>query len=112
MLEVLGEPHVRAARALGLPERRIVYRYALRLAILPIVALLGVGIGRLLSGAVFAEIVFARPGLGRLVYEGVVGRNYPVVMGTVVVTTALFVLSTLVADLLVAVLDPRVRERL
>jgi peptide/nickel transport system permease protein len=112
MLEVLGEPHVRAARALGLPERRIVYRYALRLAILPTVALLGVGIGRLLSGAVFAEIVFARPGLGRLVYEGVVGRNYPVVMGTVVVTTALLVLSTLVADLLVATLDPRVRERL
>ena len=80
---MLGEPHVRAARALGLPERRIVYRYALRLAILPTVALLGVGIGRLLSGAVFAEIAFARPGLGRLVYEGVVGRNYPVVMGTV-----------------------------
>jgi peptide/nickel transport system permease protein len=112
MLEVLAENHVRAARALGLPERRVVYRYALRLAILPTVALLGVGIGRLLSGAVFAEIVFARPGLGRLVYDGVISRNYPVVMGTVLVTTALFVLSTLAADLAVAVLDPRLRERL
>jgi peptide/nickel transport system permease protein len=112
MLEILGETHIRAARALGLPERRIVFRYALKLAILPTVALLGVGIGRLLSGAVFAEIVFARPGLGRLVYDGVVTRNYPVVMGTVLVTTWLFALSTLVADLLVAWLDPRIRERL
>jgi peptide/nickel transport system permease protein len=103
---------VRAARALGLPERRIVFRYALKLAILPTVALLGVGIGRLLSGAVFAEIVFARPGLGRLVYDGVVSRNYPLVMGTVLVTTWLFALSTLAADLLVAWLDPRVRDRL
>lgn len=112
MLEVLGENHVRAARAFGLPERRIVYRYALKLAVLPTVALLGVGVGRLLSGAVFAEIVFARPGLGRLVYDGVISRNYPVVMGTVLVTTALFVLSTLAADVAVAALDPRVRERL
>jgi peptide/nickel transport system permease protein len=112
MIEILGETHVRAARALGLPERRIVFRYALKLAILPTVALLGVGIGRLLSGAVFAEIVFARPGLGRLVYDGVVSRNYPLVMGTVLVTTWLFALSTLAADVLAAWLDPRVRDRL
>ena len=112
MLEVLGENHIRAARAFGLPERWIVYRYALKLAILPTVALLGVGVGRLLSGAVFAEIVFTRPGLGRLVYDGVITRNYPLVMGTVLVTTWLFVLSTLVADLVAARLDPRVREKL
>ncbi|MBI3455378.1 MAG: ABC transporter permease [Candidatus Rokubacteria bacterium] len=112
MLEVLGEAHIRAARAFGLPERQIVYQYALKLAILPTVALLGVGIGRLLSGAVFAEIVFARPGLGRLVYDGVITRNYPVVMGTVLVTTWLFVLCTLAADLVAALLDPRVREKL
>ena len=112
MLEVLGENYIRAARAIGLPERRIVYHCALKLAILPTVALLGVGIGRLLSGAVFAEIVFTRPGLGRLVFDGVNTRNYPLVMGTVLVTTWLFVLSTLVADLLVALLDPRIRERL
>jgi peptide/nickel transport system permease protein len=112
MLEVLGENHVRTARAYGLPERRIVYNYALKLAILPTVALLGVGIGRLLSGAVFAEIVFNRPGVGKLVFESVTSRNYPMVMGTVLITTCLFVLSTLVADLVVATLDPRVRERL
>lgn len=112
MLEVLGENHIRAARAFGLPERWIVYRYALKLAIVPTVALLGVGVGRLLSGAVFAEIVFTRPGIGRLVYDGVITRNYPLVMGTVLVTTWLFVLSTLVADLVAARLDPRVREKL
>jgi peptide/nickel transport system permease protein len=109
MLEVMGENHIRTARAFGLPERRIVYRYALTVAILPTVALLGVGIGNLLSGAVFAEIVFARPGIGKLIYDSVLNRNYPVVMGAVLVTTMLYVLATLIADLLAALLDPRVR---
>ena len=112
MLEVLGENHIRTARAYGLPERRIVFRYALRLAVLPTVALLGVGIGNLLSGAVFAEIVFARPGAGKLVFDAVVTRNFPVVSGAVLVTTALFALCTLAADLLIAWLDPRVRASL
>jgi peptide/nickel transport system permease protein len=112
MLEVLGEPHIRTARAFGLPERVIVYRYALKIAILPTVTLLGVGIGNLLSGAVFAEIVFARPGLGKLIYDMVLTRNYPVVQGAVLITTILFVLCALCADLLNAWLDPRVRARL
>lgn len=112
MLEVMGEDHVRTARSFGLPERRIVYRYALPVAILPTVALLGVGLGNLLSGAVFAEIVFARPGVGKLIYDSVLNRNYPVVMGAVLVTTMLYVLATLLADLLAAALDPRVRASL
>jgi peptide/nickel transport system permease protein len=109
MLEVMGDNFIRTARAFGLPERRVVYRYALTVAILPTVALLGVGIGNLLSGAVFAEIVFARPGIGKLIYDSVLNRNYPVVMGAVLVTTVLYVLTTLIADLLAALLDPRVR---
>jgi peptide/nickel transport system permease protein len=109
MLEVMGDNFIRTARAFGLPERRVVYRYALTVAILPTVALLGVGIGNLLSGAVFAEIVFARPGIGKLIYDSVLNRNYPVVMGAVLVTTILYVLTTLIADLLAALLDPRVR---
>lgn len=112
MLEVLGETHIRMARAFGLPERRIVFRYALTLAILPTVTVLGVGMAHLLSAAVFAEVVFARPGLGALIVHAVDTRNYPIVMGTVLVTTALFVISTTVADLINAVLDPRVREGL
>jgi len=112
MLEVLGENHIRTARAFGLPEKTIVLQYALRLAILPTVALLGVGIGHMLSGAVFAEIVFARPGVGKLIYDAVITRNYPVVMGSVIMTTILFVASTTVADLVSALLDPRIRENL
>jgi len=112
MLEVMGENYIRTARAFGLAERTIIYRYALKLAILPTVTLLGVGIGSTLSGAVFAEIVFARPGVGKLVYDAVITRNYPVVMGTVLVTTALIVFFTLLSDLLAAWLDPRVRATL
>lgn len=112
MLEVMNENHIRTARAFGLPERVIVVRYALRLAILPTITLLGIAFGSLLSGAVFAEIVFTRPGLGRLVYDSVTNRNYPVVQGAVLTTVFLFVLCTLMADMLVAWLDPRVRSSL
>jgi peptide/nickel transport system permease protein len=112
MLEVMGENHVRTARAFGLPERRILFRYALPIAILPTIALLGVGIGNLLSGAVFAEIVFARPGVGKLTYDAVITRNYPVVMGSVLLTTAVYASCTFLADLVAAWLDPRVRASL
>jgi len=112
MLEILGENHVRMARAYGLPERWIVFRYALPLAILPTVTVLGVGMAHLLSAAVFAEVVFARPGIGALIVNAVDARNYPIVMGTVLVTTGLFVISTTIADLINAMLDPRMRENL
>lgn len=112
MLEVMGENHIRAARAFGLPPRVVVFRYALRVAILPTITLVGVGFGGLLSGAVFAEIIFARPGVGKVVYDMVQARNFPVVQGAVLVTVWLYVMVTLVADLAVAWLDPRVRESL
>lgn len=110
MLEVLEASHIRTARAFGLPDRMITYRYALSIAILPTVTLLGVGIGQMLSSAVFAEIVFARPGVGKLVYDAILTRNFPVVTGTVLVTTVFFVLLNLVADLIIGALDPRVRS--
>jgi len=110
MLEVMEENHIRTARAFGLPERSIIIHYALRIAILPTVTILGLGIGSMLSGALFAEIVFSRPGIGKLLHEAVMTRNYPVVMGTVLVTTAFFVLSTLISDIINAALDPRLRE--
>jgi peptide/nickel transport system permease protein len=112
MLEVLGENHIRTARAFGLPEKIIVFRYALKLAILPTVALMGVGVGYLLSSSVFAEIVFARPGIGKLIYESVLTRNYPIIMGSVLITTIIFVLCTMMADIINAILDPRMRENL
>ena len=110
MLEIIGEGHIRTARAFGLPERWITYRYALRLAILPTITVIGVGMGFLLSAAVFAEIVFARPGVGKLVIDSITTRNYPVVMGAVVVSTVLFVASTTISDLINAMLDPRIRS--
>ena len=109
MLEVMEENHVRTARAFGLPEHVVIGRYALRIAILPTVTILGLGIGTMLSGALFAEIVFSRPGIGKLLHEAVMTRNYPVVMGSVLVTTVFFVVSTLVSDILNAILDPRLR---
>jgi peptide/nickel transport system permease protein len=112
MLEVLSENHIRLARAFGLKESTITYQYALKLAVIPTVVLLGIGIGHMISGAVFAEIVFARPGVGKLIYDSVITRNYPVVMGAVVVTTVFYVMCTLIADLIAAWLDPRVRATL
>ncbi|OED42873.1 peptide ABC transporter permease [Chromatiales bacterium (ex Bugula neritina AB1)] len=112
MLEIMSESHIRTARAYGLPERVVVYRYALKLAILPTITVIGVGMGFLLSAALFTEIVFARPGIGKLIYDSVTTRNYPVVMGSVLVSTILFVISTTLSDLVNAWLDPRIRRSL
>jgi peptide/nickel transport system permease protein len=112
MLEVLSENHIRMARAFGLEERTITYQYALKIAIIPTVVLLGIGVGNMISSAVFAEIVFARPGVGKLIFDSIATRNYPVVMGAVMITTGFYVLSTLIADLIAAGLDPRVRTAL
>lgn len=112
MLEIMGANHVRTARAFGLPERRVVLRYALRLAIVPTISVIAMGLGSILSSAVFVETVFSRPGLGTLITGAVFKRNYPVVMGTVLVTTAFYLLVITAADLLIAKLDPRVRDAL
>ncbi len=112
MLEIMGENHVRMARAFGLPPSKIIVSYALRIAILPTVTLVGAGVAYLLSAAVFAEVIFARPGIGALIVQAVDGRNYPIVLGCVLVTTVLIVAATLVSDLVNAWLDPRAREGL
>jgi peptide/nickel transport system permease protein len=112
MLEVMSENYIRAAQAFGLKRRTVIYRYALRVAILPTITLIGIGFGGLLSGAVFAEIIFGRPGVGKLIYDMIIGRNFPVVQGAVLIITAIYIATTLIADLVVAKLDPRVRESL
>jgi peptide/nickel transport system permease protein len=112
LLEVLGEAHIRTARAYGVPERRIIYRNALKLAAIPTVAILGLGVGRLLGGAIFAEIVFARPGLGTLVYDAIAVRNYPVVQAAVLLVVGVFTLTNLLTDLTYLWLDPRLGRRL
>ena len=110
MLEVMGSAHIRTARAFGLSEPRIVFFYALRLAIIPTLAILAVGFGSILSSAVFVETVFSRPGIGSLITSAVAKRNYPVVMGTVLFMTAFYLFIVTAADLLIARLDPRVRD--
>ncbi|MGL6183179.1 MAG: ABC transporter permease [Aestuariivirga sp.] len=112
MLEVMGENHIRTARAFGLPEFKIVSSYALRIAILPTITLLAIAVGGLLSSAVFVEAIFARPGIGKLIVDAANMRNFPVVQGSVLTTVALFALVMPIADLLIAWLDPRVRATL
>jgi peptide/nickel transport system permease protein len=109
MLEVMGENHVRTARAFGLPEPKIILHYALRIAILPTITLLALAIGGLLSSAVFAENIFARPGIGKLIVDAANLRDYPLVQGAALTTVALFAFAMPIADLVVAWLDPRVR---
>jgi peptide/nickel transport system permease protein len=112
LLEVVQEPFVRTARAYGATETRVVLHHALRLACIPAVAVLGVGIGELMGGAVFVEIIFNRPGLGSLIFDAIESRNYPIVQGGVLVVVAVFVLANLLVDLSYAWLDPRVRDGL
>ncbi len=110
MLEVMGENYIRTSRAYGLSERLITYKYALKNACIPTITILGMGIGRLLGGAVLIEIVFARPGLGRLIYGAISDRNYPVVQGAVLVVVLVFVLVNLIVDLSYSAIDPRIRH--
>jgi peptide/nickel transport system permease protein len=109
MLEVMGENHVRTARAFGLPEPKIILHYALRIAILPTITLLALAIGGLLSSAVFAENIFTRPGIGKLIVDAANLRDYPLVQGAALTTVALFAFAMPIADLIIAWLDPRVR---
>jgi peptide/nickel transport system permease protein len=112
LLDILQENHVRTYRAFGISDLRIVSRFAMPIALVPVLAVLGVGMGSLLSGAVLVEIVFARPGLGSLAYDAVISRNFPILLGTVVTTTALYVIANLLTDIGVAMLDPRIRQEL
>jgi peptide/nickel transport system permease protein len=109
LLEVLGEDYIRTARAKGLPEGRVVYRHGLRSALTPVVTQLGVDLGTLLGGVIVTEQVFGLPGLGQLAWQSVTTQDLPVIMGIVLVASAVIVLANLLVDLGYALLDPRVR---
>ncbi len=109
MLEVLNENYIRAALAAGIPLRKVIYKYALKNALIPTVAVLGVGLGNLMGGAVFVEIIFSRPGMGTLIYNAIQSRNYPIVRAGVLVVAILFILANLLADLAYTYLDPRIQ---
>jgi peptide/nickel transport system permease protein len=109
MLEVSNANYIRTARAFGLGERRINYKYALKNAVIPTVAVLTLALGELMGGAVFVEVIFSRPGLGRLIVDAIEARNFPVVRGAVLVIALIYVFSNLAADLSYRFLDPRIR---
>src|SRR5690606_3210625 len=109
MLEVIREDYVRTARAKGLHERRVIYRHALRNALVPVVTIQGLQFGTLLGGAVLTESVFAWPGLGRYVVDAIFVRDYPALQAAVLVTALGFILINLLVDVVYALLDPRIR---
>lgn len=109
MLDVLGEDYVRTAHAKGLPSRNVILRHAFKNALIPIVTVLGLEFGGLLSGAIIAETIFAWPGLGRYLISGITGKDFPAVQGAVIAISATFVLVNLLVDLIYTALDPRVQ---
>ncbi|MCP4540369.1 MAG: ABC transporter permease [Chloroflexi bacterium] len=109
MLEVLGQDYMRTASAKGLARRVVLLRHGLRNALIPVITVLGGQFASLLGGAVIIESVFAWPGIGRLAIDAISRRNYPVIMGTVLVFAVTFVLTNLLVDILYTIIDPRIR---
>lgn len=109
MVEVLSEDYIRAAHAKGLSQRLILWRHGLRNALIPVVTMLGLQFGAMLAGAVVTETVFSRPGIGRLVVQAIMQKDYPLVQGAVVFLAFLYLLVNLLVDIAYAWLDPRIR---
>ena len=110
MLEVLHREYVRSARSRGLPEHRVLWGHALRNAMLPVITLLGLQFGALLGGAAITELVFSWPGMGRMLLDGILRRDYAVVQGTVIFVAFFYVTANLAVDIFYHFLDPRLRE--
>ncbi len=111
MLEVLRQDYIRTARAKGLSEKKVIYRHALRNALIPIVTLLGLSLPALIGGGFIFETIFAWPGMGRLGYQAIMARDYPVIMGVGIVAALLTLLGNLIADITYAFIDPRIKYR-
>lgn len=110
MLATLGEEFVRTARAKGVPRHLVIYKHALKAALIPVVTVVSLQFGALLGGAIVVESVFARPGLGRLAVEAILARDFPVVQGVVLVSAVVFVLVNFAAEFLYSALDPRISK--
>jgi peptide/nickel transport system permease protein len=109
LLDVLGHDYIRTARAKGLRERLVVSRHGMRNALLPVVTVVGLSLGGLLSGAVLTESVFNLTGIGRTITEAITGRDYIIVQGIAIVVAFIYVIVNLVVDVSYAFLDPRIR---
>jgi peptide/nickel transport system permease protein len=111
MLEVLRQDYITTARAKGLTERVVIWRHAVRNALLPVITIIGFSIPALIGGSVIFETIFSIPGMGRLFFDSIMARDYPVIMGVLVITSFLTLLGNMVADILYAVADPRIRHQ-
>lgn len=111
MLEALGSEYIKLARIKGLPESVVVWKHALANSLIPVITFMGTFFAVMITGAVIVETVFAWPGIGRLAYESILSRDFPVVQAVVLVTTALFIGANLLVDILYVVVDPRMRSR-
>ncbi len=109
MIEALRQDYITTARAKGLPERVVIYKHALRNALLPVITILGLSIPGLVGGSVIFESIFSIPGVGQLMWQAVMARDYPVIMGNLVIVSVLTLLGNLVADICYALADPRIR---
>jgi ABC-type dipeptide/oligopeptide/nickel transport system permease component len=109
VLDVMNEDYVQTARSKGLQERKVIYKHALRNALIPVIAVIGVYVGVTLGTAVLTEIVFNRPGIGKLLVGAVYNRDYPTIQGTLVVFAAFIAFINLLTDLSYGIADPRVR---
>jgi ABC-type dipeptide/oligopeptide/nickel transport system permease component len=109
IVEIRNEDYIRTARAKGLPERRVILRHALRNALIPVVTLIGLQLGLFVGGGVITETVFARQGIGKLLVDAILEKDYPVVQAIIMLVTAAYIAANFVVDLLYAVLDPRIR---
>ncbi|MBP2561865.1 peptide/nickel transport system permease protein [Neorhizobium galegae] len=112
MLDVMGEDFIRTARAKGLRRSDVVLNHGLRNSLLPAITVIGLKFAEMLGGAILTETIFAWPGIGRYMFEAIKNRDYPVIQGTTLVFALIFVLTSIIVDLLYGVLDPRVRKRM
>lgn len=110
MLEVIRQDYILTARAKGLPETQVIYKHALRNALLPVITILGLAVPGLIGGSVIFETIFAIPGMGKLFYDGVMMRDYPLIMGELVMVAILTLVGNLLADICYAMADPRIRR--
>lgn len=109
MLEVLSQDYIRTARAKGLPARKVIFKHALKNALIPVITVIGLQFGRLMGGAILTETVFSWSGIGTLVVTAINNRDYPVIQGTILIIALLFILINLVVDILYSYIDPRIR---
>ncbi|MBB4144521.1 ABC transporter permease [Rhizobium rhizoryzae] len=112
MMDVMGEDFIRTAKAKGLRNRQVVLNHGLRNSLLPAVTIIGLKFAEMLGGAILTETIFAWPGIGRYMFEAIKNRDYPVIQGTTLVFALLFVLTSIIVDVLYGILDPRIRRKM